>query len=120
MTLKIRGVREKGLLEKERVVLDADASEDIGQYILASTTYVDDGTVSSSLRKSIWLPDYKVDAGDLVVIYTKKSAKRIKTKTNEDGTKTTFIYWGLDEAIWNRGEDSVVLIKIDTWTSKNL
>jgi len=120
MTLSIRAVRDKGDIEKERIVLTSDASEDIGQYVLFDTTYNTDGSVSARVRHSLWIPDYKVDAGDLVVIYTKSSGKRIKEKVNEDKTKTVFIYWGLDQSIWNKGEDCAVLIKIDNWSSKRV
>ncbi len=118
MTLRIRAVREKGTLEKERVVLTADANEDNGQYILFSTKTIDDDGVSGRVRHTLWLPDYRVEAGDLVVVYTKESAQATKVKKNDDGTKTVFVYWGLNEPVWNRGDDSAVLVKIDNWTSK--
>lgn len=120
MTLHIRAVREKGVLEKERIVLTADASEDIGQYILFSTNHESDDTVSAKVRKTLWLPDHKVGAGDLVVIYTKASAQPIKIKESADGTKTIFIYWDLSESVWNSGDDAAVLIKIEDWAWKDV
>ena len=68
MTLEIRAVREKGVLDKERIVLAADANEDIGQYVLFSTRSTGDNKVSSRVRRTLWLPDYQVEAGDLVVV----------------------------------------------------
>lgn len=120
MTLGIRAVRDKGNPEKERIVLAADSTEDIGQYILISTTYQSDNSVSSRMRQTLWLPDQKVSAGDLVVIYTKKSKKSITFKTNEDGTKTTFVYWGLDGSVWDIDAACAVLIRIDEWSWKKV
>lgn len=116
MTLSIRAVREKGNPEKERIVLAADSSEDIGQYILFCTQYEGDDSVSAKVRKTLWLPDHKVGAGDLVVIYTKTSTESIKVKENDDNTKTIFIYWGLGGTVWNKGKDAAVLAKIENWS----
>jgi hypothetical protein len=115
MTLRIRAVRDKGNLEKERIVLVSDSSENIGQYILLNTRHEGDDTVSANMRQTLWLPDYKVNAGDLVVIYTKISKEEIKEKINDDKTKTIFIYWGLSTAIWDQGNDSAVLVQIADW-----
>jgi len=120
MTLKIRAVREKGVLDKERIVLTADANEDIGQYVLFSTNSTGDNGVSSRVRRTLWLPDYQVEAGDLVVIYTKSSAQEVKEKQNEDGTKTIFIYWGKTEPVWNLGDDAAVLVKMEDWDWKKI
>lgn len=120
MTLKIRAVREKGVLEKERIVLTADANEDIGQYVLFSTKSTSDNEVSSHVRRTLWLPDYQVEAGDLVVIYSKRSAQEIKEKKNDDGTKTVFIYWGKSEPVWNHGDDAAVLVKMEDWDWKRV
>lgn len=120
MTLSIRAVRDKGIPEKERLVLAADAQEDIGKYVLFNTTYEDDDSVSSEVRHSFWLPDYKVNAGDLVVVYTKESTVRTKEKINDDKTKTVFIYWGVGGTVWDAGRDCAVLLKIDEWSFKRV
>jgi hypothetical protein len=120
MSLKIRSIREKGILEKERIVLASESRDDIGKYILFSTSYNEDDTVSSMVRETLWLPDYQVEAGDLVVVYTKASREYIKEKKNDDNTKTVFIYWGKDHTVWNQGMDCAVLIKIDEWSKKKI
>ena len=120
MTLKIRAVREKGDLNKERIVLAADANEDIGQYVLFSTKSTGDNEVSSRVRRTLWLPDYQVEAGDLVVVYTKASSQQVKEKKNDDGTKTVFIYWGKSDPVWNLGDDTAVLVKIEDWSWKKV
>lgn len=120
MTIKIRAIREKGNIEKERVVLECDSNEDMGKYLVALTLRTGDGIVSSNLRRTLWLPDHKVDAGDLVVIYSKVSNKSIKTKNNEDGTKTTFVYWGADKPIFESDDAGIILMRIDEWTFKNI
>ncbi|HDR9873018.1 TPA: hypothetical protein QDE31_25105 [Burkholderia cenocepacia] len=119
MSLKIRAIREKGVLAKERVVLYSDSSEEIGQYLVSASRSEGTGMVSSELRHTIWLPDHKVEAGDLVVVYSKKSDQELKVKANEDGTKTTFVYWGLDRPIFDHEDSVVVLMKIGDWSWKS-
>ena len=118
MSLVIRGARHKGILAEEKIVLVAEADMDIGQYILFDTTYISDSEISSKVRHSFWLPDFKVDAGDLVVVYTKDGTQ--KQKTNEDQSKTLFLYWGLGRTVWNQGEDCAVLVKVDGWSMKRV
>lgn len=119
MSLKIRAVREKGVLAKERIVLYSDSSEEIGQYLVGVSRSEGNGTISSELRRTIWLPDHKVEAGDLVVVYSKKSNQALKVKENEDGTKTTFVYWGLERPIFDNENSVAVLMKIGDWSWKS-
>jgi len=118
MNFIVRRVADKGVKNKERVVLFSEADIDIGQYMLFDTTYLDDGEVSSKLRHSFWFPDIDVEAGDLVVLYTKSGKKKIKK--NDDGSRTIFLYWGLDITVWNKSEDCAVLVKIDDWELKKI
>jgi hypothetical protein len=117
MDLEIRRVVDKGNLDKERIVIYAKGDAEIGEYILFDTTFKGDGTVSNKLRHTFWIPDQEVNAGDLIVIYTKKGMN--KFKENENGSKTYFLYWGLNETVWNQNEDCAVLVKIDQWTFAN-
>lgn len=118
MSLNIRAVRDKGVVGKERLVLGVEARVDIGKYVLFVTTTKGDDAVSGMVRQTLWLPDHKVDAGDLVVIYTKDSSESVKEKINEDKTKTVFVYWGLGGSIWSHDDAAAVLVKIDDWNWK--
>lgn len=118
MDLAIRTVKDKGDLDKERIVIEVKANVDIGTYIIFDTTYNDDDSISSKLRHTYWLPDKELSAGDLVVVYTRKGTARLRT--NQDNTKTLFLYWGLDETVWNKDKDCALIIKIASWNWKNV
>jgi hypothetical protein len=116
MNLIIRRTRDKGDIEKERVILYSESVIDIGKYILFDSTYMGENRISNKLRKALWLPDIEINAGDLVVVYTKHGLQ--KSKTNEDGSQTHFVYWGLDNPIWNREKACPCLARISTWDFK--
>jgi len=116
MNIVIRRVADGGVIDKERVVLHAESDDDIGRYILFESTYVTEGTISSNMRNMLWLPGILVNAGDLVVVYTKNGNN--KSRTNSDGSKTHFIYWGLDNPVWNRDDACAVVLEISDWDMK--
>jgi hypothetical protein len=117
MKIDIRGVYEAGNLEKERIVLRANSEIDIGRFILSRNSYIADGAVHDKMRNAFWLPDQNVEAGHLVVIYTKNGENRVRV--NKDGSKTHFIYSGLTQPIWS-SEDAIVLFEIASWEMKKV
>lgn len=118
MKLSIQFVKEHGNLKDERIVLKALENTDVGNYMLADTTYIDEGGVSNKLRHTFWIPDKEVDKGDLIVVYTKEG--KDSTKSNKSGNKTHFFYWGLERTIWNKDEDAAAIFSISDWSSKKV
>jgi hypothetical protein len=119
MNVKIREVRDGGKLEKERVVLEVVAEDDIGYFLVCDSTYTADGKLSNKLRHIYWFPDKKVSPGDLVVLYTKGGQQSQKPFDIGVGT-THFFYWGLKETVWNKDGDCVVVLDCRLWTSKGV
>jgi hypothetical protein len=113
MHVDIKHVSDKGNNKKERLVLNVLSDTNIGNYIIADTTYHNDDSVSNKLRHVFWIPDQKVSKGDLVVIYTKKGTDT--KKVFKSGRTTFFFYWGLDSTIWNKAEDCAVVINVKDW-----
>lgn len=118
MNFLIRHARDKGDLSKERLVLYAEADIDIGKFLVLQTTYIQDGEVSSDVKNTLWLPDQTVEAGSLVVVYTKRGENKIRV--NKDQTKTHFIYWGLSDAIWAGEQDCPVIAQVSQWSMKKV
>jgi len=118
MKLSIKYVKDHGALKDERIVLKAMESVDVGSYMLADTTYMDEDQVSNKIRHTFWLPDKDVDKGDIIVVYTKSG--KDSTKSNKSGNKTHFFYWGLERTIWNKDQDAAVLFSIRDWLSKKV
>ena len=118
MKLVIKYVKEHGDLQGERIVLKALEDIEVGNYMIADTTYMNESEVSNKLRHPFWIPDKHVGKGDLIVIYTKKG--RDTTKNNESGNKTHFFYWGLRDTIWNKDGDAAVVFAIKDWTTEKV
>lgn len=116
MNLQIIEVKDSGILSAERLLLRAREDADVGEYMVGSTVYQGEGQVSSRLRHVLWLPDRDVSAGDLVVVYTKDGTD--KSRENESGNRTHFLYWGLSSPIWRKGGGASVLFHIDEWQHK--
>ena len=85
MNIVIRRVADKGNYEKERLIMHVESGGDIGRYALLESTYVGEGEVSGKVRNTLWLPEISAEAGELVVVYTKKgklNLERILTSLN--------------------------------------
>ncbi len=116
MNIKIKGVRDAGDENQERVVLEVLADDDIGQYLVCDSTFTKDKVVSNKLRHVYWFPDKAVKKNDLVVLYTKPG--RRTEKTNSDGSTTHFFYWNLESTVWNQDGDCAVLFEARNWHAK--
>ena len=66
------------------------ADADVGDYILIQTGFQQDG-VTIDTHNTYWFPYKKVEAGDFVVIYTRKG--RENQRALEDGKNVHFFYW---------------------------
>ncbi len=116
MSVKIKAIRDSGIVGKERLVLQVLGDNDIGYYIVFDTTFFEDGRVSNKVRHSYWFPDKKVHAGDLVILYTKPGTQ--SESQNKDGSTSHFFYWGLAKTIWNKEGDCAVLLEARNWSVK--
>ena len=115
MKIAIHSIADKGNLEEERLVLRVLADADIGDYILIQTGFRDDG-VTIDTHHTYWFPYQKVDAGDLVVIYTKDGyGNQMKL---ENGKTVHFFYWGLYKPIWIKKDRAPVLLYAPKWAFK--
>ena len=109
MHLQILKVRDQGDLENERIILKASKDCEISWYILFDNTYDDDGELSNLWRHMYIFPKIQVKAGDFIWLYTK--AGNDINRGNNSNTTTHLLYWGLDETIWNKGNDKAHLVK---------
>ena len=116
MRVNIKYIRNLGRKDNERVILEVTEQDDIGHYILARSSYTSDKAVSSKLQDIYWLPDQKVQPGDLVVVYTKSGYGR--SKQNKDGSSSHFLYWGIDDPIWDEEDSVPVLFCIQDWQQR--
>lgn len=112
MKLKITSIADRGNPEKERIVMRAMSTLDVGLYALVEAGYAD-SSVNTFTKDVFWFPDKKIDEGDYVVLYTKSgndSEKRL-----ESGRRSHFFYWGKPSAKWGTRTMAPVLMQVESW-----
>jgi hypothetical protein len=114
MKFKIRGLRDPGNLEKERVVIEALEDGDVGRLIVTTTNQQSATTVSPRIKTPYWIPDQTVKKGDLVVVYTKKGARN--TKENDDNTSSHFFYMGSEQSLYNSDTTTAAVFNVASWS----
>jgi hypothetical protein len=118
MDLEIKYVKDAGNINHERIILKALKKVQVGEYMIADSTYTVDGQISNILRHIFWIPDKIIQANDLVVIYTKVGHS--SEKLNKSGVTTHFFYWDIDRTIWNKEGDNATLFRIKDWLNKKV
>ena len=113
MKVKVISVHNHGNQNEEYVLLSVLEDCDIGDYMLADSTFTADDKISNKVRHTYWFPDKDVKKGELVSLRTKKGSNtEIKT---EKGTVVHRFYWGLKESVWNDEGDCAVLFLVNDW-----
>jgi hypothetical protein len=114
LEVEIEGIQGHGDASTEYVRMRVKADCDIGNFILADTTYVGPGQVSNLLRHMFWFPNGRVRAGDTIILRT-GTGKDAQEAAKGGSTKHRF-HWGLGSAVWNDTGDAAVLLKVEEWT----
>lgn len=121
MDIRIVNAKDCGELDKEYIVLVADANTDLWDYILSDSTYHGDGTTSNKHRHVFDFDQIQaitLSKGDIVLLYTKKGKLFVHQLPN--GAKAYVIYWGLNETVWNKDGDEAILIKVAERSKKKV
>lgn len=116
MKVQIRGIRDAGVVDQERLVLKVTDDADIGNHAVFATDLTTEGQVSNQVKNAYWFPDKKVRAGDLVVLYSKSGTAL--EKKNKNGSTSHFFYWDLNKVVWNEETVAAVVAEIKAWSSE--
>jgi hypothetical protein len=113
MTLRMSRIADPGSYDRERIILLADGQTDIGNNAVFRTTIADD-QITSDVKNVFWFPNRIIEAGDLVILYSKSGTEREKRNPTR-GNKSHFFYWNLGEPCWHTGVYGAVLIEMALW-----
>jgi len=116
MKIKVQGVKDRGDLDNERVVLKVLADTDIGGYILAIGRNLGVDSFSPKLSRTFWFPDKPVKQGDFVSLYSKVGTPGQFQNKSESDTHTFFL--GLDSPIWTETDRAAILFEVADWQAK--
>jgi len=114
MLLKITSIADRGVLEKERIVMKAASDTDIGRFAIFRCG-VEGDQITTIVTDTFWLPNMTVRAGDLVVLYSKvgKDNERVL----KSGATGHFFYWGRTTPLWGSLDHAPVLVLTREWES---
>jgi len=115
MRLQISSVADKGVADKERIILKVLVDSDIGDFVLLQAGHNENG-VTIAVFHTLWFPYKKVSNGDLVVVYTKSGTN--SENTIAGGRTAHFFYWGIPTPIWNTKNRAPVLLYAPEWETK--
>ncbi|MBV8891180.1 MAG: hypothetical protein JO062_17805 [Bryobacterales bacterium] len=116
MRLEITSFADAGNHENERLVIKAQSDLDIGDYLVLYSATSRKGGPVSGRKSAYWFPDGLIEAGDLIVVYTK--AGTTSTKELSSGRTAHFYYWGLDKPLWGDANKTAVILRVSDWTYK--
>lgn len=116
MKVQFREIKDAGSLEHERVILDVREQTTCINYIVIRTYRTDEFTMSSKVEAAFWMTDVKVEAGDVIAIYTR--AGKDRKRTNPGGSSTIFFYWGREEPVWGPTEAVSAIVEIGDYDAR--
>jgi hypothetical protein len=113
MKLSITKIAERGDLANERVLIRVDSGTDLSSFLLATSRYVEQESIEARARNGYWFGSVDVDAGDLVVVYTKEG--RESRRPGKAGGTVRFFYRGLTKAQYSDASSCAVLFELQDW-----
>lgn len=116
MRLELKGIIDRGVANKERVLLAVLLPANLSYYTLMHTVAADANRVRSGGHLAYWLPTQWVGPRDQVIIYTRSGTDNAVQRP--DGGTNYFYFWGLNQTIWQDPMSRVVLFEHQTWQSR--
>jgi hypothetical protein len=117
MNIEIIQILDRGVANKERLWLRVLTDTDLSFFMIFSTKYSTTSLVSNNAKYTHWFASQKVKSGDYIILYTGHGIS--SESKNNDGSTNHFLYWGIDQTIWNNVGDCAILFEIANWqTSK--
>mgnify|MGYP001267578516 CR=1 FL=1 len=120
MDVKIIKIESKGDFDKEYVLLEVLSDCEIGEYLLADSSYTSEGKLSNKIRHIYWFPNKTVKKGDFVFVFTRPKKMNDKTEWSNNYTNNHAFYWNLKIAIWNDEGDYATLFEIKSRIHKKV
>lgn len=113
MKLSISKIADRGDISNERVLIKVDSTADLSSFLLASSSYVSADAIEARARNGYWFGSVDVDAGDLVVVYTKDG--RVSKRPGKSRGTVHFFYRGLTKAQYSEASSCAVLFELQDW-----
>lgn len=113
MDIVVDYIRDAGDIDNERIVFKVTKDTQLGKFLIAESSELDNSRFSASLKNVYWFPDQDLKVGDVVILYTKKGGRNVID--NEDGSKSYFYYWNLEESHLKGTNPCIVILNAASW-----
>ena len=110
--LYILGVYERGIPNRERIVLKAAESVNMGQFGLMLGVIKEQGFALPIRDNLFWFGDGHINKGDWIFIYTGPGEFRVDELPNSN-EKLYAVHWGRDKVILGQPEIVPILFRMD-------
>lgn len=111
MKLRVLRIADAGDLNKERIVMKAASTLDVGEYLVIKVSTFEE-KVTTDVSATYWFPDKEVSPGDFVILYSKKGKDNEKPFKE---VKSHFFYWGQAESLWGKDDVAPILLNAPEW-----
>lgn len=111
MKIELTSFVDAGDLENERIGFKVKQSCNLKFFAVYHTSKTQSGFYNRP-KHVLWFYPKAVQAGDEIVLYTKRGEDTIETVSDHN---IHFLHWRLDESIMQEG-DCVVLSEINDWS----
>jgi len=116
MRIKIVGIIDRGVPDKERLHLSVLADVDIVNYVIFDTVKIANGTKILAIpKRAFWFSSVQVRAGDNVVVYTRGGTP--SKSIRPDGGHNHFFFWGQSSTLWHIPNSCAVVLEINEWVT---
>lgn len=113
MDLEIVRIKAPGT-EDERILMRAVNNCNLGDYLVYDETFDDEGNPSNLMPHMLRFDNLYLEKGEHVSLRTQGNPHRDHKGTLKNSeTVCYYLYWGLDETIFNQEGDTIHLIQID-------
>jgi hypothetical protein len=116
---EIIGIRDAGVLDKERILLRALELVKLEYYIIVNVKTTSENKLNVLNDKVFWFPVRTVNSGDFIRLYT-KSGSYNREEANYGSEPAIFhnFFWGLDAPVWDGIKaNAATIFKISDWNT---
>ena len=111
--LFVHGAFDRGVVNKERIILQANQTVNLGQFGLMLGYKAADGLANPYNDHLFWFGDALVQKGDWIFLYTGPGEPRVDDAFSE-GNKIYSLHWGRPTTILAHSDITPILFRVDS------
>lgn len=121
--LEIIGVRDAGIVGRERLLLRALSPIKPENYVVVNVKYESIGGITPLNDRVFWFPSGAfVNTGEIIRLYTTRRGSYRSLSALFGTTPSTFhnFYWGSDKPVWGPSSNGVTVFKVEYWNTERI